>query len=149
MGSHEFTPQQTEIIETFGQGQAVMAGAGCGKTTTLVAKCLALLRNDSKSRFCAVSFTEKSVRDLRQALSEGFQDAEMVFDTRAHWVKTIHGLCSTIIQEFPVYAGLQGGEKILVEDESRALWDQTLNLLWSQSENAEITAAVALLLQIY
>ena len=144
-----FTPEQKQIIESFGKGQAVIAGAGCGKTTTLVAKCLALIAQNPKARFCAVSFTEKSVRDLKESLAEGFLKAG-VYETRhSHWVKTIHGLCSTIIQEFPTEAGLQGGERILVEDESGRLWEKSINLLWSQNENEGISIAIEKLLAIY
>ena len=144
-----FTPEQKAIIESFGKGQAVVAGAGCGKTTTLVAKCLALIALKPNAKFCAVSFTEKSVRDLKDSLANGFLKAGIYEKRHAHWVKTIHGLCSTIIQEFPTAAGLQGGERILVEEESARLWQKSLNLLWSQNENEAITNAIVRLLAIY
>ena len=148
-----FSPQQQKIIGLFGEGQAVVAGAGCGKTTTLVAKCLALVKSHretgKEARFCAVSFTEKSVRDLKASLAKGFIEDGVPYDSKTHWVKTLHGLCSTILQEFPLQAGLQGGEKIILEDESSRLWERSLNLLWSQNDNQELTEAVGLLLETY
>lgn len=146
--------QQLEIIQSFGIGQAVIAGAGCGKTTTLVAKCIALLRLNPKARFCAVSFTEKSVRDLRESLKKGFQkegfDAVFLSEMgRHHWVKTIHGLCLSIIQEFPLEAGLHGGERIILQDEAESLWERSLYLLWTRNENREISAAIERLLHRY
>lgn len=140
-------PKQLQIIETFGQGQSVVAGAGCGKTTTLVAKCLKLLERNPKARFCAVSFTEKSVRDLREALTKGL-GADRSLDA-SHWVKTIHGLCYTILQEFPVSAGLQGGEKILLEDEAARLWERSIQVLWTSTDNIEISQACERLLEVY
>ena len=137
--------KQLKIIESRGLGQAVVAGAGCGKTTTLVAKCKALIEKEPKARFCAVSFTEKSVRDLREALTKGLGGK----DLSEHWVKTIHGLCSSVIQEFPVSAGLQGGERILLEDEAGRLWERSLQILWSSSDNEEISAALDRLLAVY
>ena len=145
----QFTPEQLEIIESFGRGQSVVAGAGCGKTTTLVAKCLALLQSNPKARFCAVSFTEKSVRDLKESLAKGFLEAGFYQERQSHWVKTIHGLCSTIIKEFPTQAGLQGGERILLEDQSERLWLKSVNLLWSQNENQEINEALDRLFPVY
>jgi superfamily I DNA/RNA helicase len=146
-------PKQLQIIESFGLGQAVIAGAGCGKTTTLVAKCLALLEKNPKARFCAVSFTEKSVRDLKESLVKGFKEAgheqSLTSGGVHHWVKTIHGLCASIIQEFPEASGLQGGERILVEDEASLLWTKSLNVLWTSSENAEISEALDRLLATY
>jgi ATP-dependent helicase/nuclease subunit A len=146
--------QQREIIETFGIGQAVIAGAGCGKTTTLVAKCLELVRQNPDARFCAVSFTEKSVRDLKESLKKGFLKAG--YDTRfvqemsrRHWVKTIHGLCLSIVQEFPFEAGLHGGERIILQEESDRLWERSLYILWTRNENAEISASTARLLDLY
>ncbi|MBS1958412.1 MAG: UvrD-helicase domain-containing protein [Bdellovibrionales bacterium] len=151
--------QQLEIIEGFGQGQAVIAGAGCGKTTTLVAKCIQLLKNKPDARFCAVSFTEKSVRDLKQSLAEGFQKAKAAgelkdggidgYSQHDHWVKTIHGLGFSIVQEFPEAAGLAGGERILLEDESERLWRRSVNQLWTQNDNLEITEAIGSLLRVY
>lgn len=146
--------QQLEIIRSFGVGQAVIAGAGCGKTTTLVAKCITLLRERPKARFCAVSFTEKSVRDLKDSLKKGFQDEgkDAVFlqeMSRHHWIKTIHGLCSSIIQEFPLEAGLHGGERIILQDEAETLWERSLYLLWTRNENKEVSAAVDRLLKRY
>jgi ATP-dependent exoDNAse (exonuclease V) beta subunit len=146
--------QQQEIIQTFGIGQAVIAGAGCGKTTTLVAKCVELVRQNPDARFCAVSFTEKSVRDLKESLKKGFLKAG--YDTRfvqemsrKHWVKTIHGLCLSIVQEFPLEAGLHGGERIIMQEETDRLWQRSLYLLWTRSENAEISEATARLLDRY
>jgi ATP-dependent exoDNAse (exonuclease V) beta subunit len=144
-------PKQLQIIETFGLGQSVIAGAGCGKTTTLVAKCLSLLQKKPQARFCAVSFTEKSVRDLKEALTLGLAKAkgEGTRLDSTHWVKTIHGLCYAILQEFPVSAGLQGGERILLEDEATRLWERSIRVLWTSNDNLEISAALERLLAIY
>jgi ATP-dependent exoDNAse (exonuclease V) beta subunit len=144
----DFNEQQRVIIDGFGQGQAVIAGAGCGKTTTLVAKCVKLLELKPKARFCAVSFTEKSVRDLKQSLAEKFQ-GHPKFNPHDHWVKTIHGLCFAILQEFPEAAGLAGGEKILMEDEAARLWSRSLEPLWSEDGHEELNPAIERLLMIY
>ncbi len=137
--------KQKKIVESQGLGQAVVAGAGCGKTTTLVSKCKALVLANPEARFCAVSFTEKSVRDLREALTRGLPDG----DLSAHWVKTIHGLCSSILREFPSESGLQGGERILLEDEAGRYWERSLAVLWTSTDNREISEAVDRLLGVY
>ena len=69
-----FSPEQSEIIHSFGQGMAILAGAGSGKTTTLVAKCGRLLELNPQAKMIAVSFTERSTRDLRDQLSQLFCD---------------------------------------------------------------------------
>ncbi len=141
--------KQAAIVRSFGQGLAVVAGAGCGKTTTLVAKCRELLARNPEARFCAVSFTEKSVRDLKENLTRNLTDRPGGADLSEHWVKTLHGLCASILQEFPAAAGLQGGERILIEDEAERLWKRSLEVLWSSTDNAEVSAALDRLLAVY
>lgn len=145
--SLSFTQQQLDIINQFGVGQAVIAGAGCGKTTTLVAKCLRLLELDPQARFCAVSFTEKSVQDLRKNLEQALRERNL--PPHRHWIKTIHGLCSTILQEFPHDSGLAGGEKILLQHEAEQLWAHSVELLWTQDASQEVTEALDALLESY
>ncbi|MFZ9596487.1 MAG: UvrD-helicase domain-containing protein, partial [Bdellovibrionia bacterium] len=64
-----FSPEQTQVLESWGQGMAVLAGAGSGKTTTLVEKCVRLIRRNPQAQFAAVSFTERSANDLKIKLS--------------------------------------------------------------------------------
>lgn len=123
MSSLSFTPEQQVVIDSWGKGQAVIAGAGAGKTTTLVAKCLQLIENQPDARFAAVSFTERSASDLRERLS-------LHFPLTQHWVMTIHGLAGAIIQEFPREAGFEGSESILPESDARIFWERSLEKLW-------------------
>ena len=62
-----FSPEQLSVIETWGRGMAVLAGAGSGKTTTLVAKCVELVKRQPEAKIAAVSFTERSAGDPRDA----------------------------------------------------------------------------------
>src|SRR4051812_27360723 len=112
--SPTFTFEQQDVIDEFGKSQGVLAGAGSGKTTTLVGKCAALLRRNPKARFAAVSFTEKSAADLRKKLQlELSKVTGEPFPLRRHWVSTIHGFCRKLIQENASQIGLHGDEEIL------------------------------------
>lgn len=127
MSDTQFSPEQQEVIDAWGRGLSVLAGAGCGKTTTLVGKCIALLKKDPEARFAAVSFTERSAGDLREKLALKLADHGGLAQ---HWVMTIHGLCGTIIREFPREAGFDGEETILSEPETQLLWERALEGLW-------------------
>jgi ATP-dependent exoDNAse (exonuclease V) beta subunit len=135
------SPEQQAVVDAWGRGVAVMAGAGSGKTTTLVLKCIELLRRKPDARFAAVSFTERSAGDLRAKLSEMISKAERPDGQprreggplAGHWVMTIHGLCGAIIQEFPREAGYDGGEGMLSESESFALWERAIGSLWLET----------------
>lgn len=139
-----FSDEQRVVIQSFGQGQAVIAGAGCGKSTTLVQKCLELLQKNPKARFCAVSFTEKSALDLEAKFAEKIPD--FLF-SRAHWVKTIHGLCGMIIREHPEAAGMQGDERVMTGPEADRLWEQALEWLWFEKLPDDVNQSLEKLLE--
>lgn len=124
------TPEQQSVIETFGLGQAVRAGAGCGKSTTLVAKCLLLLERNPHARFVAVSFTDKSAEDLKAKFAKAIPSFAELGNRSGYWVMTIHRLCRAIIREFPAEAGLVGDERILSESEAQLLWERALREFW-------------------
>ena len=164
VSSPEFSPEQQDVIAAWGQGMAVLAGAGSGKTTTLVAKCAELLRRNSQARFAAVSFTERSASDLRAKLSLSLairagaagwsadqsaaarKGAASADPLAAHWVMTIHGLCRAVIQEFPKEAGFEGEETVLSESEASLLWDRSLDSLWLEDLPDEVRVSLEALL---
>jgi DNA helicase-2/ATP-dependent DNA helicase PcrA len=141
-----FTPEQLEVIHSWGKGQAVIAGAGCGKTTTLVAKCVALLERKPEARFAAVSFTEKSAADLRDKLSRSLPRTEKGSPLSGHWVTTIHGLCGSVIREFPREAGMDGEETVLAEADARVMWERALEKLWFDELPEDVRLALEQLL---
>ena len=130
----EASLEQSSIIacpkKGFEKGLAVSAGAGAGKTTTLVAKCVKLIEQNPFARFVAVSFTERSAEDLKIKLSESLLDLLSPDQFHQQWIMTIHGLCAAILREFPKEADLEGEESVLSESESQGLWTQALDTLW-------------------
>jgi ATP-dependent exoDNAse (exonuclease V) beta subunit len=144
------SPEQREVVETWGVGLAVVAGAGCGKTTTLTLKCAELLKRNPKAQFAAVSFTEKSAADLRLKLSSRLSELGLVdpsYPLKGHWVTTIHGLCAMILRENPKEAGLDGEESMLSEPEAQALWGRAVETLWSDSLPEGLARDLDLLLE--
>lgn len=141
------TEEQAEVVHSWGRGLAVLAGAGCGKTTTLVAKCQALIERDPEARFAAVSFTEKSAEELKARFTSlGILSLKPESRGR-HWVTTIHGLCSSIAREYAVDAGLDGEETVLTESESQALWSQAVESLWFREPSQAVLDALNTLLE--
>ena len=63
------TPSQRQAVEARGN-VLVMAGAGTGKTKTLVARCLDCLERESASldELLIVTFTEAAAAEMRQRL---------------------------------------------------------------------------------
>ena len=153
----DLSPEQREVVEAWGRGMAVLAGAGSGKTTTLTIKCAELLKRNPEARFAAVSFTERSASDLRAKLTSRLAalQAQGILPEKLtqagvlarHWVMTIHGLCSTILREYPREAGFDGEETMLSEPEAQLLWERALESLWLDEElPPEVRAGVDLIL---
>ncbi|MBI3534869.1 MAG: UvrD-helicase domain-containing protein [Deltaproteobacteria bacterium] len=143
----EFTHEQIEIIESSG-GCAVLAGAGTGKTTTLVSKCIALLNKNPNAKILAVSFTEKSAKDLEEKLIFNLlQNSASSRDE--HWIMTIHGFCGAILKEYPMSVGLNGTEQILSAFESKALWDESFrSLFWDLNLPAIVERALDFFMEL-
>jgi ATP-dependent exoDNAse (exonuclease V) beta subunit len=140
------SPEQQVVIDSWGQGMAVLAGAGSGKTTTLVAKCARLSELNPQARFVAVSFTERSASDLRAKLSQALLKTAEPGALYQHWITTIHGLCGSIIREFPRQAGFDGEESVLSDSEAQILWNRAIDALWLEDLPEPITPALESLL---
>jgi DNA helicase-2/ATP-dependent DNA helicase PcrA len=146
----DLSPEQQRVVSEWGKGLAVMAGAGSGKTTTLVIKCAELLKKNPEAQFAAVSFTEKSASDLRakltQRLSVEGKSANESEVLKGHCVTTIHGLCASVLREFPREAGFDGEESMLSEGESQRFWERAIEQLWADQTPLEVEQALEKLL---
>ncbi len=146
---HDLSFEQRQVVESFGQGLAVSAGAGSGKTTTLVIKCAELVKRNPQARFAAVSFTERSAADLRASLSRRFSSLGLASEggvLSGHWVMTIHGLCASVLREYPREAGVDGEENILSEPEGKLLWEKAVDSLWLEEIPDDVAAALDVLM---
>jgi ATP-dependent helicase/nuclease subunit A len=108
----------------------VTAGAGSGKTRTLVARYASLLAEGlTPRRVVAITFTEKAAREMRSrvrdALVELIAQAE-TDDERKTWldlnaqmdaarIGTIHSLCAEILRNHPAEAGIDPRFDVLDE----------------------------------
>ncbi len=101
---------QTDV----GSGWVLSAGAGAGKTETLVGRLGTVLgagddAGDGEAapgdgrRVVAITFTERAARDLIHKIRERFGDT---FAGEQMFVGTIHGFCLSILRRFPLEAGL-------------------------------------------
>ena len=117
----------------------VEAGAGAGKTTSLVGRILGLVRSGVEiGQIAAITFTEKAAADLRRRLREQLEAAggsaadlfdqqryEAALDGLDHApIGTLHAFARRILNEFPVAAGLPPGFGVLDELESNLAYDE-------------------------
>jgi len=143
-----------KVIESFGlnelQGKAakelnrdvvVTAGAGSGKTRTLVARYTGLLAEGVKPRqIAAITFTDKAAMQMRSKVRESLAKLEQEAtdpQERKHWsdlsaqidsarIGTIHSLCAEILRSHPAEAGLDPRFEVLDEGMSQVLRKQAV-----------------------
>jgi ATP-dependent helicase/nuclease subunit A len=124
----------------------VEAGAGSGKTTSLVGRMVALIAGGRcrMENMAAVTFTRKAAGELRERFQEKLEQAYRQTDDESArqrlgealsqldraFIGTIHSFCSRLLRERPVEAGLPPDfteiegleEKLLME----AAWEEYL-----------------------
>ena len=159
------TPSQRQAVTARGN-VLVMAGAGTGKTYTLVERCLHCLCEEqpptSLEELLVVTFTEAAAAEMRRRLREQLEEklraepdeprwAEQLalFDT-AH-IGTLHGFCLKLVREHFHELGLDPQLAVLDAGEARLLADETLDeeLQEHYSGQNELAEAVQKLIQIY
>jgi ATP-dependent helicase/nuclease subunit A len=159
------TPAQQAAVTASGN-VLVMAGAGTGKTQTLVERCLHCLCAEqppaSLEEILIVTFTEAAAAEMRQRLRERLEEklradpgeprwAEQLalFDT-AH-IGTLHSFCLNLVREHFHDLGLDPQPTVLDEGTARLLADETLEAELQDhyaGENA-LADAVRKLIQVY
>lgn len=98
---------ESDLDQTF----AVSAGAGTGKTTLLVNRYIALVREKkiSPSEIVAITFTIKAAAELRERIvnqMEKLSMREAIQQFESAPIGTIHSFCATVLKRFAIESGL-------------------------------------------
>lgn len=121
----------------------VEAGAGSGKTTSLVGRLLALIESGVRVvEIAAITFTNKAADEMKErfrlALERAYRDLSSDETVRARlsdamgqldqmFIGTIHSFCSSLLRERPIEAGLDPAYEEMDEEEDKAFramcWD--------------------------
>ncbi|MDE2876328.1 MAG: UvrD-helicase domain-containing protein [Gemmatimonadota bacterium] len=138
------------IVEDLERNLLVEAGAGSGKTTSLVDRMVALVRSRACTvdRIAAVTFTRKAAAELRQKFQVRLEEvaAPLAPDDPGHevlqqairdidlaFLGTIHAFCARLLRERPLEAGLDPGFHEVQESEAermeRRFWVEFLERL--------------------
>ncbi len=128
------------IVENLNDSILVEAGAGSGKTTSLVKRMLALIASGrcSVENMAAVTFTRKAAAELKGRFQIDLEDAflnekDPEKQSRYHqgltnlehlFAGTIHSFCARILRERPIEAGLDPDFEELEEADNAVLRDR-------------------------
>ena len=157
------SPHQTPAITSRGVNVAVTAGAGTGKTTTLVARYLSLLEDEDlpPRSIVAITFTIKAAREMRnrirREISRYLSTNDLGYDERNRWerrhnqldaarIGTIHSLCAEILRSHPAEAKIDPDFEVLDEGIASVLCSQAVEqtMAWAASTQGDsLQAGVA------
>ena len=167
------TPTQRRVVAARGN-VLVMAGAGTGKTKTLVERCLDCLERDDAAmdEMLIVTFTEAAAAEMRDRLrraiesraqaesanrqlgaskqSEGGWAEQLARFDLAH-IGTLHSFCLKLVREHFYELSLDPRLAILDEGEARQLANETLDEQFTEhyAGEDEFSLAVQNLIQIH
>jgi ATP-dependent helicase/nuclease subunit A len=147
----KLTSNQLLAVEAWDQDVLVTAGAGSGKTRTLVARYMTLLRRGvSPRQMAAITFTEKAAREMRNRVRNQVArraKKSATAEDHMYWqnlvsqmdsarIGTIHSLCAEMIRTHPVEAKVDPDFNVLEEGPSTAIKAQTIQdaLVWATGE---------------
>lgn len=121
---------QREAVTAPPGHQLVLAGAGSGKTRVLVQRIAWLIKveNLSPNNILAVTFTNKSAKEMRHRL-EAILEMPSHAATRQMWVGTFHGLAHRLLKLHWKEAGLPENFQILDSDDQLRLVKRILKSL--------------------
>ena len=134
------TPSQLAAMTAADEHVLVAAGAGTGKTTTVVGRILYLLgvpvggrRIDTPVELrdiAAITYTNAAAADLKRKLRKELRAAgrtQEAYDIDGARIGTIHGFCGAILREFALRMRRNPGARVMEEGESRALAAETVH----------------------
>ena len=120
----------------------VTAGAGTGKTRTLVERCLACLIEESPpvsvDEILMVTFTEAAAAEMRQRIRQRLEQEKKRQPANFRWqeqlalfeaahIGTLHSFCFQLVRQHFYELGLDPQLAVLAEAEARLLADETLD----------------------
>ena len=104
------TDEQREAIGRRAESLLLSAAAGSGKTSVLVERFVAAVRDDgvAPGRILAITFTERAAGELRDRVRDRLLelgDRQAARDTEAAFVGTFHGFCARMLRAHSFAAG--------------------------------------------
>ncbi|RZA05929.1 MAG: hypothetical protein EOP11_11605, partial [Proteobacteria bacterium] len=144
-----FNPEQEDALSREGKLVFIEASAGTGKTTVIVERIKRFLAarlaagdpgHRAVERFAAISFTDKSAKELAERVSHALMLEPAMGPRMAaqalKQISTIHGFCRRVLTDFPVEAGVSPLAELMDERESETLRELAFEEFFLQAPEA-------------
>jgi len=110
-GRPALSDEQRAAVERREGDLLLAAGAGSGKTTVMVERFVAAVREDGVEvgRLLAITFTEKAAAELQARIRRRFLELgedEHARETEGGAISTIHGFCAGLLRSHPLLVGI-------------------------------------------
>lgn len=118
MNLNHLNDSQKVAVDSTDGPVMILAGAGSGKTRTLVTRLQYLLEEKGISPFqmLAVTFSNKAAREMRERIAESTE-----YDIGALQITTFHSFCSRLLRSEATYLGLSRNFTIYDDTESKSV----------------------------
>jgi DNA helicase-2/ATP-dependent DNA helicase PcrA len=126
-------PQQKAAAQYRGSAQSLLitAGAGCGKTRTIIARTSYLIRSGvDASRILMMTFTNRAAREMKIRLK-----SEVGPVSKKVQAGTFHAFCLKVMRRIPKSFGIQGLSIIDVDDQNALMRLVRSRLLSKKEKN--------------
>lgn len=140
------TEQQTQAASSIDHSTAVLAGAGSGKTTVLIERCLSILGDNFSEldRILLITFTEKAAAELKSRLRIEI-DPRHRYRTETSWIGTFHSCFMRMLRSNAASVGLDPSFQMLDENTSKLAMKQTVRstiLKLLEEDDPEVTSLI-------
>lgn len=118
--------QQKEAVLSTEGPLLILAGAGSGKTRTIIHRIAYIIQNNLAypSQILAITFTNKAAEEMRNRIA-----AMDIEGSRYIWMYTFHAMCSRILRTYAELLGYQKNFVIYDTDDQKRLYKQIIKTL--------------------
>jgi len=126
----ELSPEQLAVVR-FEDDLVVTAGAGSGKTRTLVELYANLVESPESvgfssdgfgpERILCLTFTERAARQIKERIREVISDPEHRRQLETAPISTFHAFCAGVLRRHPLEANIDPGFSVLSDDVAQEL----------------------------
>ena len=133
-GARARPSEEQSLVVEFAADLVVSAGAGSGKTRTLVDLYTRILAEpgivgaDSVSprEILCLTFTERAARELQARIRTRVEDPDVLRELESAPVTTFHGWCAGVLRDHPLEAGVDPRFTVLSEEAADELLHRTV-----------------------